>query len=165
MKDDINFGEYGTQVPGCVRACKPGCPFVAVIPSVVISDKSGIKNLADCFVHVTNINTTFYIDEKHRIIVTWAGPVEVEDYDYKNNPSGLRSQFAIDYKADRAIYYNAIGEYRVFPLSKTGDTDTGGQPGGGGTDTETAEALQFLLMQTGDMNRRLEALEEKAGMA
>lgn len=27
---------------------------------------------------MSDINTTFYIDDKHRIMITWAGPVEVD---------------------------------------------------------------------------------------
>ena len=66
------------KVPGCIRVQQPKCPFVAVIPTVTVEDNSGLKELADCFVHVLNINTTYYIDDKHRIITIWQGPVEVD---------------------------------------------------------------------------------------
>ena len=49
----------------------------AVIPAVTVETADGITNLANCFVHVTSINTTFYIDDKHRPMIIWAGPVEV----------------------------------------------------------------------------------------
>ena len=91
---------------------------VAVIPAITVEDVSGIKNIADCFVHVSNINTTFYIDDKHRMMITWAGPVEVNDYDYENNPLNLRSQTVYDFENNRAIYYNKIGEYRVITLGE-----------------------------------------------
>lgn len=91
---------------------------VAVIPAITVEDVSGIKNIADCFVHVSNINTTFYIDDKHRMMITWAGPVEVNDYDYENNPLNLRSQTVYDFSNNRAIYYNKIGEYRVIMLGE-----------------------------------------------
>lgn len=66
------------KVPGCVRVQQPKCPFIAVIPTVTVEDITGLKELADCFVHVLNINTTYYIDDKHRIITIWQGPVEVD---------------------------------------------------------------------------------------
>jgi hypothetical protein len=91
---------------------------VAVIPAITVEDVSGIKNIADCFVHVSNINTTFYIDDKHRMMITWAGPVEANDYDYENNPLNLRSQVVYDFENNRAIYYNKIGEYRVITLGE-----------------------------------------------
>ena len=50
----------------------------AVIPSITTETVDGITSLANCFVHVVNINTTFYIDDKHRPMITWAGDVEVD---------------------------------------------------------------------------------------
>lgn len=114
--NNVNFCEYGKKASGCFRSVEPGCPMQAVIPSVVVEDVSGLKNLADCLVHVTNINTTFYIDDKHRMMITWAGPVEVENYDYENNPLGLRSQIVYDYANDKAYYYNKTGEWRRIEL-------------------------------------------------
>ena len=90
------------KVPGCVRVQQPKCPFIAVIPSVTIEDISGIKELADCFVHVTNINTTFYIDDKHHVTTVWQGPVETtvpedvqteEQFTEFIKSFGLRSQY------------------------------------------------------------------------
>ncbi len=125
--NNVNFCEYGRAVPGCIRERAPECPMQAVIPSVVVESVSNLKNLADCFVHVTNINTTFYIDDKHRTMVTWAGPVEYNNYDLDTNSLGLRSQFLLDFANNRAAYYNATGEYEVFGLdesSNSGDTYT-----------------------------------------
>lgn len=70
--------EYGCKHNACIREINPDCPYTAVIPSVVVEDISNLKDLADCFAHVSNINTTFYIDDKHRIILVWAGPVEMD---------------------------------------------------------------------------------------
>lgn len=106
---------------GCIRQIEPSCPYEAVIPTLTVEDKSNIKDLADCFVHVSNINTTFYIDDKHRMIVTWAGPVEYDNYDLDTNSLGLRSQFLIDHANDYAAYYNKTGEYQKFNFSE-GDT-------------------------------------------
>ena len=101
---------------GAIRPGEPKCPFKAVIPSLTVENVSNIKELADCFVHVSDINTTFYIDDKHRMMITWAGPVEIDNYDYENNPLGLRSQTVYDFANNRAIYYNKTGGYEIFSL-------------------------------------------------
>lgn len=111
---DIKFCEYGRKACGCIREKQPGCPMQAVIPSVTIESIDGIRNLADCLVHVANINTTFYIDDKHRTIITWAGPVEINGYDYEENPLNLRSQTVIDEENGRAIYFTKTGAYMIF---------------------------------------------------
>lgn len=91
---------------------------IAVIPSVTVEETSNLKDLADCFVKVSSINTTFYIDDKHRITLIWAGPIEVNGYDYENNPLNLRSQTVYDFENNRAIYYNKTGEYRLITLTE-----------------------------------------------
>lgn len=110
--------EYGPKVCGAIRPGEPKCPYQAVIPSLTVESVSNLKDLADCFVHVSNINTTFYVDDKHRPVITWAGPVEVDDYDYANNPLGLRSQMLYDFQNNRAIYYNKSGQYRLIALTE-----------------------------------------------
>lgn len=122
--NNVNFCEYGEKVPGCLRSVEPGCPYQAVIPSVVVDNISGLKNLADCFVHVTSINTTFYIDDKHRIMTTWAGPVEYDNYDLTANSLGLRSQFLIDFANDRGAYYDKTGKYQEFNFGNGGGRST-----------------------------------------
>ena len=117
MEDSFVTDEYGKKVPGCFRPCKPRCPYKAIIPSVVLDTKEGLRDIADCLVHVTSVNTTYYVDDKHRIMTVWAGPVEVDDYDYETNPLGLRSQYAIDRQSGRMVYYNATGDYSVMPLT------------------------------------------------
>lgn len=72
------LNEYNYKMPACIRNKQPDCTAQAVIPSVTIDTIDGITNLANCFVHVTSINTTFYIDDKHRPMFIWAGPVEAE---------------------------------------------------------------------------------------
>lgn len=114
----INFCEYGAKHAGCIREREPGCPMVAVIPSVTVDKVDALKDLADCFVHVTSINTTFYIDDKHRIMITWAGPVEVDGYDYEANPLNLRSQTVYDFENNRAIVYSKTGAYRIIELKE-----------------------------------------------
>lgn len=68
------------------------CKSCCVIPSITAETTDGITNLANCLVHVTSINTTFYIDDKHRPMITWAGPVEIANYDIEANELNLRSQ-------------------------------------------------------------------------
>ena len=109
-------GEYGHGIPAGIRNVGPSCKNKAVIPSITVENIEGMKGLADCFVHVINNNTTYYIDDKHRITIVWAGPVEVDNYDYETNPRKLRSQMVMDFQNNRGIYYNAVGGYRVFTL-------------------------------------------------
>lgn len=103
--------EYPFKAKGCIRNKNPECPYNAVIASVTVETVDGISNLADCFVHVTSINTTFYIDDKHRIMTIWAGPVEVEDYDIESNELGLRSQFCFTTVDDKftEVYFDKQG--------------------------------------------------------
>ena len=68
------------------------CKACAVIPAITVEAMDGITNLANCLVHVTSNNTTLYIDDKHRPMITWAGPVEVSNYDIEANELNLRSQ-------------------------------------------------------------------------
>lgn len=62
----------------CIRKKQPDCLASAVIPAITVETADGITNLANCFVHVTSINTTFYIDDKHRPMMVWAGDIEAE---------------------------------------------------------------------------------------
>lgn len=70
--------EYHYTMPACIRNKQPDCTAKAVIPATTVETVDGITNLANCFVHVTSVNTTFYIDDKHRPMIIWAGNVEVE---------------------------------------------------------------------------------------
>jgi hypothetical protein len=75
----------------------------AVIPAITVDSVDGIINLANCFVHVSEINTTFYIDDKHRPMIIWAGPVELpDDYDITANEYGLAGQEA--YMTIQGVY-------------------------------------------------------------
>lgn len=115
------FNEYGKCVRAGIRNVAPSCKDIAVIPSITVENTAGIKGLADCFVHVTANNTTYYIDDKGRTTIVWAGPVEIDGYDYGENPLGLRSQTLYDFSNNRGVYYNAVGAYRVFTLALGGE--------------------------------------------
>lgn len=117
-KCGCNCQEYGCPQAACIKEINPSCPYKAVIPIVTVESVSNLDRLAACFVHVTDINTTFYIDDKHRMTITWAGAVEVDNYDYETNPLGLRSQTVYDFINNRAIYYNAQGKYRLIALTE-----------------------------------------------
>lgn len=114
--------EYGPSVCGAIRQCEPKCPFTATIPSVVVEHADSLKDLCNTFVHVSDINTTFYIDDKHRPIITWAGPVEYDNYDLALNSLDLRSQFLIDFANNRGAYYNKTGNYQIFNFGE-GDSN------------------------------------------
>lgn len=116
MKKDCNCG----GVPGRIKPTNtpPECP-VAYIPVLSVEREENLKGLAGCFVHVGANNTTYYIDGRSRMITAWAGPVEVDFYDYEKNPLGLRSQTVYDFENNRAIYYNKIGEYRLYDLRRS----------------------------------------------
>lgn len=111
------FNEYGKCVRAGIRNVAPSCKDIAVIPSITVENTAGMKGLADCFVHVNVNNTTYYIDDKGRTTIVWAGPVEASGYDYQNNPKGLRSQVVYDFANNRGIYFNATGAYRLFTLT------------------------------------------------
>ena len=95
------FEEYKYTMPACIKNQAPSCMAKAVIPSITVQTVDGLTNLANCFVHVTDINTTFYVDDKHRPMITWAGDVEVDlpanvqtgdDWNAYINSFKLRSQ-------------------------------------------------------------------------
>lgn len=115
--ETIDFIEYKGETKADIQKVNvKGCA-KAVIPLLVVDNTDGLKSLAGCFVHVDNINTTFYIDDKHRTAIAWAGPVEQDDYDYQANPLRLRSQVVYDFANNRAIYYNKTGSYRIITLT------------------------------------------------
>jgi len=118
---DIKFCEYGRMANGCIREKQPGCPMQAVIPSVTVESIEGIKNLADCLVHVSDINTTFYIDDKHRPIITWAGPIDIPGYDMEGNPNNYRDQIVTDTANQMAVIYDKSGNGYLFGLAENID--------------------------------------------
>lgn len=121
------LNEYRYTMPACIRNKQPDCLAKAVIPSVTVETVDGITNLANCFVHVTGINTTFYIDDKHRPMIVWAGDVEMEIPEGATeeevmgmihaNERGLKSQYLLLRHIDEetqvkfiwAIYYDKNG--------------------------------------------------------
>lgn len=115
--NDCCMNEYKYTMPACIRNKQPDCTAKAVIPSITVETVDGLTNLANCFVHVTSTNTTYYVDDKHRIMVTWSGLVPVNDYDFDANPLNLRNQIAYDEDNDKAAIYDNKGNYYIFQLS------------------------------------------------
>lgn len=72
------MNEYRYKMPACIRNKNPDCTAQAVIPSITVETVDGLTNLANCFVHVASVNTTYYVDDKHRPMMVWAGDVEVQ---------------------------------------------------------------------------------------
>lgn len=108
---DSCLNEYPYAMPACIRNKKMDCQAKAVIPAITTETVDNITDLANCFVHVININTTFYVDDKHRPMITWAGPVELDEYDVVANPLRLRSQTLYTYVegAFTEVYFDKTG--------------------------------------------------------
>ena len=118
--NDSCLEEYNYTMPACIKNQAPNCMAKAVIPSITVETIDGLTNLANCFVHVTSINTTFYIDDKHRPMITWAGPVEIAAYDIETNVLNLRSQ---------TLYTTISGVYSEVYFDKQGTAHVLGQEG------------------------------------
>ena len=109
------IGNCGATVPACFRYQKPLCPAVAVIPAITVDTTEGVTSLANSLVHVTSNNTTYYIDDKHRPMLVWAGPAEIDAYDIEDNPNGLRSQFCLTTinGKDATVYFDKQGVAKI----------------------------------------------------
>lgn len=106
--------ECCNKFPGMIKKMNESpCPHICTIPYLTVDTADGIKNVAACFVHVISTNTTYYIDDQHRIGIVWTGPVEYDDYDYATNPLKLRSQEVWDFKNNRVVRYSKTGAYRL----------------------------------------------------
>lgn len=84
-----------------------------------------MEGIRDAFVHVTENNTTYYLDSCGYPIITWAGPIEIPRYDVDNNPFGYKKQLlhtvrtvtnpvtGEDEDEDVVVYYDSRGEAHV----------------------------------------------------
>lgn len=112
------MNEYAYKQKACIRNKQPDCEAQAVIPSITVETVDGITNLANCFVHVSSTNTTYYVDDKHRVMITWGGLVSVKDYDFDANPLNLRNQIAYDETQGVVAIYDNKGDYYIFQLAQ-----------------------------------------------
>ena len=111
--------EYCEKFNGVIRKMSAApCPHQCVIPVLTIETSDGLKNVAGCFVHVMQNNTTYYIDDKHRIITVWAGPVFYNNYDPVANPFDLRGQVVYDFENNKMYIFNQQKEYRTVNLTE-----------------------------------------------
>lgn len=120
---DTCMSEYCGCKLGRIKEMGPTCDSTAVIPSVTVESVEGITNLANCLVHVEDINTTFYVDDKHRVMITWAGPVDIPGYDMENNPNGYRDQIVTDIEKGIAVIYDKHGKGYTFGIYDSLDSD------------------------------------------
>lgn len=118
---DSCMNEYCGCKLGRIKEIEPTCDSTAVIPSVTVESVEGITNLANCLVHVNDINTTFYVDDKHRVMITWAGPVDIPGYDMANNPNGYRDQIVTDIEKGIAVIYDKHGKGFTFGIEQSYD--------------------------------------------
>lgn len=89
--------------------CPPNMVEVASVQTV-----AGMKALNNTFVYVTDINTTFFIDNQHRITWISGGVVEAESYDLLTNPLNLRNQFLYDPSTKELHYFSNTGYAATF---------------------------------------------------
>lgn len=118
---DSCMSEYCGCKLGRIKEIEPTCDSTAVIPSITVESVEGITNLANCLVHVNDINTTFYVDDKHRVMITWAGPVDIPGYDMENNPEGFRNQIVTDIEGKIAVIYDNKGRGYTFAIEQDAD--------------------------------------------
>lgn len=86
------FKPYTHTIPACIRNGNPACPALAIIANKTVEHVSNLKGICNAFVHITDNNTTVYLDDKGNQTIIWNGPVTINDYDIDENPLNLRNQ-------------------------------------------------------------------------
>lgn len=121
----INLRNYDYTLPACVRNKKPECTKKAIIASTTVETTSKMEGIRDAFVHVTENNTTYYLDSCGNPIITWAGPIDMPRYDVDNNPFGYKKQLLHTVRTttdpstgeetddDVVVYYDSRGDAHV----------------------------------------------------
>lgn len=109
--------EYKYSMKACIRNKQPDCTAKAVIPSITIDHASDVGNYPNCLVHAVDTNTTFYVDDNHRPIITWAGFVNIPGYDMEHNPNHYKNQIVTDTVSKTAVIYDNNGIGFVFALT------------------------------------------------
>lgn len=110
IKPITNPKEYCGKRITTINKGEPTCRATAVIPSIVVETAEGIKQMTNTLVRVSSTNTTYYVDDKHRITLVCAGPVEKSNYNFTTNPDGIRGQIVFDKVTKRAFYYYMDGD-------------------------------------------------------
>lgn len=101
------------ETKATIQKMEQTCSAWAVIPSYTVASSVNLQGLRNAFVHVSDINTTYYIDNQLRRIITWKGPVFQDNYDYENNPLSLVDQLVYDGANNRIIIFNQQGRYQI----------------------------------------------------
>ena len=109
------LSEYPCTMNACIKNKKADCLAKAVIPSITVEHVDGLTSLANSFVHVTDNNTTYYIDDKHRPMLVWSGPIEIEGYDINTNPLNLRKQTCYTRVEGvySEVYFDTLGKAHI----------------------------------------------------
>lgn len=115
------MSEPECPIPACIRKKKPDCEHTAVIPAITVESTDDLINYRDTLIHVIDNNTTYYVDDKGRPMITWAGPVEYNNYDLDANPLKLRGQILLDLARQLGAYYDRNGQYQTFMLGGAND--------------------------------------------
>ena len=105
---------------GIFKPCQPDCKY-ATLPTFVVEKPDNLKTLRIVLVHVKSNNTTYYIDCQGRIVQTWTGTVEQDDYNYVANPLNLRNQWLVDRMNSLVYYYDSRGVYYKSSIKDTRD--------------------------------------------
>ncbi len=84
--------------------CPPDLVQVKTVQTV-----AGIKGLNNCFVYVSDINTTFFVDHAHRITLISSQVVEVKNYDIASNPRNFRNLIVFDTATRDLLYFDNTG--------------------------------------------------------
>lgn len=111
------FNEYDYKMKACIKNKTPDCTSQAVIPSTTIESTEGLSCYKNALVHVTSTNTTYYMDESGRPLITWAGPMNIPGYDFKNNPNHYKNQIVTDVESKNAAIYDNNGIGFVFAIT------------------------------------------------
>lgn len=107
------------QTNATIQKMEQACSAWAVIPSYTVGTSANLQGLRNAFVHVSDINTTYYIDNRLRRIITWKGPVFQDNYDYENNPLKLVDQIVYDGDNNRIIIFNQTGNHQLISTDTT----------------------------------------------
>lgn len=84
----------------------------------VLQSPTDVKKMTNHIVHVLSNNTTYYVDARNEVTIIASGDVYADDYNYIQNPLRLRNQSCYDFVNNRAIHYNAKGDYRLTKLEE-----------------------------------------------
>ena len=109
----------GKPRKACIRQTTPSCCNDAVIPTVTVATIADMKGITNALVHVAENNTTYYVDGRGNIIITWAGQANIPGYDMEANPRNLRNQIVTDVEKGIAVLYDAFGHPYMFGLSES----------------------------------------------